>query len=828
VSVVDTIEIAARATGYREEAIVRDYPFADVLVPAATTRQVAFAAFTQTPPSYRSAAFALATGDGRETIDLVNAHRSLGAPLLFVVEGDDVSLWQVRSAFPARLLERLPVGELPALFKRNSEVWHPDAIRRAKSIGAVEDGYQLDFVDVGLLPAIEGEIHTKLDRLLVDALKAARDAQGASIDIRLLFRIVFRLLAAKVLQDRKHSYAAAWNPDDLSSVLQAIESYYLLPKVQLAARQKVPASFVAAWNCLRRGISFSNISSDDLAFVYENTLITPETRRLFGTHSTPRQVAEYIVQRMELHHHRPDELLIYEPFAGAGVFLVSALRHVRDLLPVDWTDQERHNFLINHISGDEIEPFACEVAKLSLILADYPNHNGWRIEEVDLFRDGALKTRMRAQNVILCNPPFEGFAGEERLRYPAASAVNSKPIAALDAALDTHPLALGFVLPRPFIVEGQFSQQRERIERLYENIEIVELPDRTFNASKIEAALLIARERRRQGSKKITLRSTEVSDRDRLRFLKTGEITTQRISERNLGDAPAGELWIPPLVDLWEYLSEYPKLKSVFELHLGARWIYDQGDAVSATRKKGFKPGIFSADDVRQFDIPKISFVDTEPSHLTHAIARDWAAPKIITNAVRLSRGPWRLAAAVDRAGLVFSQQLLGLWPNAGRSDVSLEACTAILSGPVANAFFATRYPSHRFRIASFRELPVPPVLPPGLSEIVAEYVALLKRDDFFDSRDDRASDLLTAIDAMVLEAYDLPYKLERQLLDLFIGADRPVSHKWKGWNDTDAVPGLRLAETLSGRFRPGGNWTSKVFGSLPEEEAAALRIYGE
>src|SRR5262249_5919666 len=128
---------------------------------------------------------------------------------------------------------------------------------------------------------------------------------------------------------------------------------------------------------------------------------------------------------------------------------------------------------------------------------------------------------------------------------------------------------------------------------------------------------------------------------------------------------------IPPLSDLWEYMSEYPKLESVFDLHLGARWVYDQRDALSASRKKGFRPGLFNAEDVRQFYIPKTNFVDMEPSHLTHATARNWESPKIITNAVRLSRGPWRLAAAVDRAGLVFSQQLLGLWPNRNHREVT-------------------------------------------------------------------------------------------------------------------------------------------------------------
>ena len=42
--------------------------------------------------------------------------------------------------------------------------------------------------------------------------------------------------------------------------------------------------------------------------------LPPEARKHFGTHSTPRQLAEYAVARLELHRHKPDELNIYEPF----------------------------------------------------------------------------------------------------------------------------------------------------------------------------------------------------------------------------------------------------------------------------------------------------------------------------------------------------------------------------------------------------------------------------------------------------------------------------------------------------------------------------------
>ena len=217
---IDVIAEAVRSTGYRDEAIIRDYAFADVLDPNDTTREVVLAAFTQTPPSYRSAAIAAVPATGDATPELVRAHRALGAPLLFVIEPDQLSLWQVRGDSPRCVHEELSVHDIPALFERYRASWQPDAIHRAKSIGAVDQAYQLDFVDFGLLTAVEGEIHPKLDRLLAETLSAASSAQSDTpLDTRLLFRVVFRLLAAKVLQDRRHSYADLWNADDLTTIL---------------------------------------------------------------------------------------------------------------------------------------------------------------------------------------------------------------------------------------------------------------------------------------------------------------------------------------------------------------------------------------------------------------------------------------------------------------------------------------------------------------------------------------------------------------------------------------------------------------------------------
>ncbi|MCP5928285.1 hypothetical protein NL327_30945, partial [Klebsiella pneumoniae] len=63
-------------------------------------------------------------------------------------------------------------------------------------------------------------------------------------------------------------------------------------------------------------------------------------------------------------------------------------------------------------------------------------------------------------------------------------------------------------------------------------------------------------------------------------------------------------------------------------------------------------------------------------------LTRPWGKPKVLTNVARLSRGPWRMAAAFDDSGLVASQGFFGIWSH--DPEMPTEAVEAILNGPLA------------------------------------------------------------------------------------------------------------------------------------------------
>lgn len=799
---------AVQRLGYRADAIKENYRFDDFSVGEGSARTAAMAVFTQVPPSYRSAAFGVAKATEADAERVVRDHRALGAPLFFVLESGAVSLWQVRSVGPARLLERTSLGNIDALFAEHQEEWAPASIHRAKAIGKFDPTYQLDFVDAGLLPAIEGQIHQKLDRLLQEAIGAIQISDGPrGLSHRLAFQGVFRLLAAKILIDRNHTTAMKWDGGNVASVLTGIGAYYNLSSEKQFTQYINAKSFESAWKILTSGVSVSNISADDLAYVYENTLVTAETRRRLGTHSTPRQVAELIAARLRLWHPSATDLTIYEPFTGAGVLLVAALRHLREALPSDWSENKKHQHLVARLRGSELDAFACEVATLSLILADYPNTNGWKIENKDLFSDTHLVAELKAADIIICNPPFGIPTPQERAKSVLLSQTGgNKAEAVLKLAIQAEPTALGFVLPQAFLIDKAYEWHRKQIEARFSDIELISLPDGIFRESTIESALLIAQSPQNAGAKQ-TVRSSEVADRDRKLFLETGSTTRVRTRQQTVSERGQGRLWLPRLTDLWKSLESNPPLSSYLDCHWGLRWKVDQSKAGAKDPGPLREKGLLNAKDHCQFHLAKPLWLDVNPKNkLYDALSLPWKKPKILCNAGRSSRGPWRICAAVDRSGLYASQQFAVLWPQVEGAD--LDALAAIINGPLANAYLHDFSFDKRLRIQTFLALPLPKVIPAELGGLARQYARRLG-DVRKPADPDELQRLLDSIDEVALEAYGFSPKQTRNLLAEFYGHDRPTAHLWHSWNVKDTDAALTLGELRS-------TWISRSRGRWP------------
>jgi len=331
------------------------------------------------------------------------------------------------------------------------------------------------------------------------------------------------------------------------------------------------------------GVSFQNLSVQALADIYENTLVDEQIGRKLGTHSTPASVARYVVSRLITEESVPEIPHIVEPCSGHAIFLVAARERLRDLLPSRLDPQERHRLFVRALQGFERDPVALEIGKLCLMLADFPFPDGWRLLPADVFASPEFESALARADIVLGNPPFGGFSEDERRYYPGLRALQ-KPAELLLRVLDRlKPSAtLGFVLPRQFTDGRAYRDIRRLLADRYEYLEVVSLPDRIFHVSQIETSLLIGRMPSTRHAQ-VNLSFSHVSEADADRFLQDYAVSYKDSGSKTKA-AFAASATIPPLAEVWERLTDSPKLVDVAEVHLAVVGLDDR-DAVGGAER---------------------------------------------------------------------------------------------------------------------------------------------------------------------------------------------------------------------------------------------------
>jgi len=794
--------------GYAGNLLQEDYVFDDASVSGTKDLNVPLAAFAQWPPSYRNACIGVLTANGQSGPQHVSGYGTLGAPMFFEVLKDRLDRYSVEASGQARFLESISVRNIHRAFEVNREKWAPDTIFRAKAITPITTPTQLDFVDIGLLPALKGMIHGKLDRLLRDILQKAlityEEVTSGKPDETLLFRLVFRFLAAKIFKDKKHH--GNWAVPQANIIIQEIQRFYELTAPDMQKVLDEPNTQQIIWDRFQNAFNFQNISVDDLAFIYENTLIREETRERFGVHSTPSVIAELMVDRLPFESLPEYERFITEPFAGHGVFLVAALRRLRELLPVSLTDEERHQYLKDRLTAIEVDTFAAEVCRLSLMLADYPNPNGWKIIPADVFASDVFNKQLKTSQIVLCNPPFEDFTLQEREHYLDKIQSVHKPHEILNKVLENPPAMFGFVLPKSAIMGKRYIDIQDRIARTYEQIETIALPDRIFAFSDQETILVLASKRNKSAKANVLTRTFWVREHDRQSLLQMGRLPVgiDKNINRSIHTAPVA-LWNVPLSDIWDYLKRNPNLKGIANVHRGIEWNIslntNRGILISSDSIPGFKRGLDKVTGkIEPYRAHGFVYLNmAERYKRTNAHSLPWDRPKVIVNRAIISRGRWRIVGVPDRDGLVCRENFIAIWP---KTNINVEVISALINSPLVNAALYVRGGKRLNQNYTLEQIPIPfpgAIDTEKIAHLVINYANLRSR--IKDSDNQQISQecvrTLMEIDGLILKAYDLPPRLERKLLEYFRGYPRPLPFDFPEYYPEDFSPCMPLYKYL-------------------------------
>lgn len=800
--------------GYTGTRLKADYDFGSVVVP--------FVGFATKPWDFDSACIAVMASNG-DSAATARSCRGMGAPIVWVRRDDTIDWWMQHAAEPTLFATR-PIREFGALVQQNRQKLDPVSVYRGKTIARVDKYKQLDFVDAGLLPLLREQAGTKLhdlvEEMIREMLRRLSNGKPSKQTLRNVLTAVFRLLAGKILKDKSVPGFAGLDLTEPSAVLSAVESHYNSGcRANISVPRKWKSALTSASSLLSSAGSFGVVSPETLAYVYERTLVTKSLRKKLGVHATPPCLVDYMVWQLYdwIREIPEDDRHVFEPACGHAPFLLSAMRLLR-LEMQDSGEEKIHDYLKSHIHGVEVDDFAREIARLSLTLADIPNPNGWDLRDGDMYVSDVLMREAAKCRILLSNPPYEAFGAETKRSYQEMGqpvTANTKAAEMLLRTLPYLPLgsAFGVVVPQGVLHDEESKVVRQDLLADFDLSEVSVFADNLFEHSDHEVAVLMGRRKKPQ-SKPRLLRYRRVREhdmeafKDRLAFSSERDVLQSRFAESQDAD-----LRLPELDEVWTYLLGGRTLGELATIgqglfhkgKVGAANIWTIHDPPRSDDALGFAK---VPQDLCIFATPKLVGINLSNAAIDRLVAgAPTREPQVLLNYAPVARKPWKLKATLDEEGHAVTSRFLTIRPKPGAPIALL--MWALLNSPVANAFSYCHLGKRDILVGTMRKMPFPSqwdAHAASIEQAAQQYRQLATSDGpLFNasSTADKIRLALLAMDAAVLRAYDLPPRLERQLLDLFTGIDRKgVGCGFRGYYPAGFTSYLPLHMVISDRFQ--------------------------
>jgi type I restriction-modification system DNA methylase subunit len=772
-------------------------------------------AYCRKPFDVRTAAIAWGISPSTDASSaVVKKCRDSGAPIVILSVRENIEIWRQGSDSPV-LKETLPARRFPEYLSTHKKALSPQAVYRAKNLGQINpQSYQMEFVDAGLMPLLERHVGDRLGRLLTsvvaETLPEWKRVQGETAqDNDLLLKSVFRLLAGKILRDKAVPGFKSLGAVSPENILQHVTRHCGGEPDEKAFRR-------GAWHVLSEASqrifglsSLCDMSTESLGVIYESAFISKDTRRKLGTHSTPPWLADYMMWQVEdwFREISSEERFVYEPACGHGAFLVAALRMLQQFafeesLPYG----ETAKYVRNMLHGADIDTFSLEIARLSLSLTDIPNPNGWKLYSMNLLTDDPFSQQVPSPSLVLTNPPYEAFAAQERSMWACSYYTKYAEMLARTLPHIRENGILGFIAPSGFLTRNTEAHIRKKLTTEFEIKEIDQFPDDIFKFSDAETCVLLAR--RKKPHIYCKTRFNHLSESGMEVFRKRYQFeTTQEAEIAAIAQTPDYCLYLPLLNKLWKSLAHHPTLKEVAEVGRGIE--FQKGCPVTRSGR--------SRDILRHVDSGRLHHQEPRSEKLVFSgeDVRFWGTaaqagtPQIVVNAARVSRGPWKICALMDRRGLLTTKRWITIRLRREGQLISLELLWAILTSPLGNAFIHAKSGKRDIDTKTYEAIPLPCLRDPRdcvpVEQAVKTYVSrALEADKLaMQTSEDELKSLRLQVDAKVLNLYDLAPRDERMLLDLFTGYKRlGVPFEQTEYFSSDFLPFVPLHEYLSPAFK--------------------------
>ncbi|MCX6704590.1 MAG: N-6 DNA methylase [Candidatus Woesebacteria bacterium] len=724
----------------------------------------------------------------------LSPYQLLGCPVLLVYDDSGLQFWK-NSGIRVALLEQIESKKLSGFFSKYKDEFSPERIHRAKTFGRVKKNFQLSFCDLGLMPIIEekeGKYLSTLTEEIINSLKTScKGIREGTNFAKWIFQAAFWLVGAKILKDKQVERFKNLKISNVTDLVERVQRHYRSTEPLDISNTLKKAAFEKEAKRVENISSFSHLTTESLAYVYENALVSKNTRKVWATHATPSWLVNYIVwgELIDWIENIPQEQrVVLEPACGHAPFLTAAAKLLADPLLYKGDEKSRHDYLKRHLIGIDMDSFAEEIARLALTLADIPNPNGWNIQDSDIYKDDILKKAAQKATILFCNPPFENFTPKEKQIYGNAITTGNKAAEVLAKTLPHLPpnSVFGIILPQGFLYRKNLAELRRYILDNFELRTICNLPDNVFAKAGHLSTVLLGR--KTKSKKKINYLNITKANLEN--FKNTYQAADEELVNKDIFyEAESCDLRIPELKEIWDYCREYPKFQEYAVIGRGIEY----KDFDKSVRKENF-PGAVkgyasfeaftSGEKPKKIDInitklPDYYWMSLNATEIRNTrYGAQCGISQIIASYIRSSRSVWRIEGLMDLAGDPVSNKLISIRPIPSK-NISVYIIWALVNSPFTNAYMYCHCIRQNLE-GVLRDMPIPFDNQDlsKLESMVKAYFTLSEQQINFTLRDEsklneKKKQCLLAIDAEVLRLYDLPPRLEKTLLDFFEGVPR-------------------------------------------------------
>lgn len=769
--------------GYSNEHLSENYPVQIDGTSAVRFDCVAFSDRYQKDVSTSCIAVQEAADD-REEAKYLESARYLAAPIVIIFKNNRACVWNIAPQKPI-LLQDSEQALIELYFEENRFQFMSDHLIDAKM------GYrQLNLFEASGLIDFSREatcriLSQEFEKGLVAAkkyLKSRKNINGQ--DLNNITSITMHIISALIINSKIGENEKV--PDifellaDLSQTYKAYFSDDLMFKYGKGLLAEI-------YGNLNWSINYKSVDHELLGYFYESTLLqlsekkAENIRKKFGIYYTPRVLSQEMVRNIPFEMIPVDDRHILDGTCGSGSLLLSACKRIEDLVCYEKSEFEKHEYLTRMIEGYDIDRFASEVARLSLLLYSLPYGNKWNIHAGDLFRIG--KSKIQAPYIILGNPPYEEVRGNSQKTQKAA--------AFFDLYLDwLHEKGyIGIILPESFLQNDSSIPQRQRLLKEFDVIELWMLPGQIFG-NNCSTIVIIAQKKKALDGNVTKIKVLTRNKASIKAYFKHGKWDFEffiDIQGRWRND-PRYKISVSPVDDVLQKISKNKiRLGDITENVIGI--MMPSYYYFSQMNFDGWVPYIANANDFRRYVISpqmqdSVRFFDyhmseAEETALKDAykglrLRREYESVYAASNKVliKMSSTPGEvncIDAFVDEEGYYPSHSFFAMVSKDKR--ISNDVICALINSKIINAYMRRECVKRTLITGAIRNIPVPELSDGQISELERLCMGIKRACKLEDK--EKVNLLQEEIDNVMYKAFGLePDESEKieKLFDIYAG----------------------------------------------------------